>query len=141
MSLATSINNVGTKFIKNMFDWTSTDSSKNARITKWSQPDGSSVCPANYRVPTQAEFENEVDWASTGIENVTDIFNTFFKLGATGFRRAFHATMLNQGSSANYWTTNTKDDSNSAYTMNISTYQIFSPFGVASGLPIRCIKE
>jgi len=136
-----SIDNVGNKFIKYMIDWTSTDSDKSARHDKWALSDGNSVCPVGFRVPTQDEFKSEVGPDGLQYYNVDTNFDNEFKFAAAGFRRAYYSTMLNQGSHANYWTIDPKSDSNSAYSTDISTYQIFSPFGVASGLPIRCIQD
>ena len=103
-------------------------------------------CPANFRVPTSAEFLNEtINFSS---QNASGAFNSFLKLPHTGFRSTNGE--LNSGgyfsyNSGNYWTSTVSSDG-----LTTSNYVNFSNAGTSistsntqtrtHGFAVRCIK-
>lgn len=154
-TLASSITPGHDKFIKSSLapkDWVASgvDDDGALRAAKWSKTDGSSLCPAGFRVPTfdelKAELFNsgsaEIDKDSTEKSGNSDdtrvnAFNSFLKLPAGGTRGAINGALVVQGAMGYLWTVTAG-----------SRFIGWSQAGAgdsqgdrANGLNIRCIKE
>ena len=70
-----------------MNDWAALDVDADAsqRAANWSKTDGTSVCPADYRVPTSAEIASET--IAVGVASLQDSFNKFLRIPSAGYRR------------------------------------------------------
>jgi len=140
---ATDINSAGTDFITSSstyrYDWAkAADRSGSLRATNWSKTDGSSVCPAGYRVPTEAELKAET--TDAGVANNTDAFNSFLKLPSAGYRDRSSGSLEYQGSRGVVW-------SASVYASR-SRYLYFFSSGAgwdygkrAGGRSVRCLRD
>jgi hypothetical protein len=125
---ATDITNVGSNYIAVLADWSTADTNGSIRQARWASTDGSSICPKDFRVPTEAEWIAETDRAN---------FNSFLKIPLAGSRFGFLG-FSGVGTSSNLWS-NTFDNqsSNNRRTLNGGTSN--APWDV--GLPIRCIRD
>ena len=118
------------------YDWASIDTSGTVRAAHWAKSDGSSVCPAGFRVPTIVEVENELSIAgSAQITDESDAFNTFLKLPASGTRWGYTG-LLQIGNVGGIWTLSLYDTK--SHSFEWSNGQMTSLRGTA--YPIRCIK-
>ncbi len=81
---AADVENAGIKFITGDWDWASVDSDGDMRSTNWSAVDGSSVCPADFRVPTDDELDTErKSWESN---NSGGAFESLLRWPSAGSR-------------------------------------------------------
>lgn len=138
----TNINNSSTYFIVDVrnTDWTSQDSNGTQRVVNWNSIDGSSICPAGYRVPTKAELTNETTTVNTPMTNNTDAFNSFLKLPSAGYRNYINGLMYNQGSEGSLWSQSIT--STYSYDLRFKSSSVSTNFNFRSnGLPIRCVKD
>ncbi|MCW8838769.1 MAG: hypothetical protein OQK11_08720 [Thiovulaceae bacterium] len=145
-SLAADIVNVGNAFLGgNTEDWTTADENGSERKINWNKTDGSVICPVGYRVPTVAEFENEID--GLDLNNSNDILNSFLKLPITQYRKPEDGSK-SYVSIGVYHTQDIYVDTtvNVTYDNHIITFNSTSidTNGTADfhfGLPVRCIKD
>ncbi len=144
LTKAADINNAGADFIvdgSSPYEWAATDTTGALRSANWSKIDGTSVCPAGYRVPTNFEIIDELTDSVDGYTDNIDAFNNFLKLPSSGFRDAVDGgmTMVNTYSSlwsstfnATYTTSGYWDTSAAAHILaNTRAY----------GRSVRCIKN
>ncbi len=137
-TLAIDINNAGTKFITGVDEWTSADSDGSMRHANWSKTDGSSICPAGYRVPTKDELESET--IKEDISNGTDDFTNFLKLPYAGFRDDIEGKLHSQSKQGFIWSSSM--DSELAYVLSYSGVVVRSVADTRStGYSARCIKN
>jgi len=143
-TLATDINNVGSNYILRneespRGDWTLEDDDNSQRVVKWSSLDGSSVCPAGYRVPTENELQEE-----TVDNRVTDnhsAYNNFLKLPSAGSRNFNNGTMLRLNSYGSIWSTSLNNSTHPhALEFSSASLQI-TIYNATSGLNVRCIQD
>jgi uncharacterized protein (TIGR02145 family) len=136
--------NVGSDFIFDVpTDWTAlgVDDSGDLRSALWSKNDGTSVCPAGYRVPTYAEVYNEYFfgvWKSN-----QEAFNDFLKLPSAGYRQYNNGALI-YGSppfESYIWTSSPYDNRASAFAYGVGYSQMFSTNHRANGFSVRCIKD
>lgn len=132
-----SITNTDRYFVIGSSDWTTVDSSGTQRSENWSKTDGSSICPAGYRVPTTTEFLNENMYGTIPMDN-------FLKLPLAGKKTWYDGNVMNAGVTGNVWTS-TSAGSHSANTLTFSKYSTFMSASGNSqnsrGYSVRCIKE
>jgi len=146
-TLAADISDVGHgKFIKSItkynYDWTDSDDNGSKRSANWSKTDGTSICPAGYRVPTVDELIAEISvLGEADAVDSADVFNSFLKLPTAAFRNSFSGSLQEQGLWVYLW-------SSSVYLARSKDLTILTYGGVsyanngrASGYPVRCIKD
>jgi len=138
---ALDVNNVGNSlFIKGHHDWAKNgvDNSGALRAANWSKTDGSTVCPAGFRVPTIAEWSAEL----ANIHNAADAYNSFLKLPSSGYRRWSNGNLQNVGIYGALWSATTAGV-HTKYVYYNQTNANVSTGGKyrAYGLPVRCIKD
>jgi hypothetical protein len=139
-TLATSIKNVGNRFILTSPDeWTTADSDKSLRSEYWSKIDGSSICPTGFRVPTLNEFKLET--IDQGIDKIEKVFNTFLKIPSAYQRNRVNGTLPKHILWAGFWSTTISDNSSQGifFGPNMSVAGGNTPMG--QGQTIRCIKN
>jgi len=142
-TVATSIATAGDKFITNASDWLPSDATGALRTANWSKINGSSVCPANYRIPTALELTEEI----AGVENREDAFNSFLKIPVAGYRSYTHENEFKlQGQEGGIWASTVSTSAvhaDSAQYLNVTdiTADVYNTSDRAYGRPIRCIKE
>ena len=116
------------------FDWRSP---QNAEL--WQGVNGvNNPCPDGYRLPTEAEFEEErQSWSSN---DAAGAFASPLKLTVAGYRNFNNGTPGNEGSLGSYWTSSTTGISSRGF------YFIGDDVGMGSyfrarGSSVRCIRE
>jgi len=117
-------------FILSSGDWRS---SQNDNL--W-QLQGQSPCPEGWRVPTQAEWEEEI--ATWDTQDKDGAFGSVLKLTTAGRRAGVNGTFYFQGTDARYWssTVSTVD----AITLVASTSISLSAIQRSNGHSVRLIK-
>ena len=139
---ASDIVNVGSDFIIGVAtDWTDSgvDSSGTLRSTLWKKNDGSSGCPAGYRVPIWADLNAENSggqWSSND-----DVFNDFLKLPSAGARRYDTGLIVSQGTSGFIWTSSAFTNRAGILNYSNSFSLMYSNYSRAYGFTVRCIKN
>ena len=147
-TLATDVNDAGSSFITNNTtannDWAaaSVDDNGALRAINWSKTDGSSVCPAGYRVPTITELTDETTAASTPVANSTDAYSNFLKLPSAGSRDFANGLPNNQSYAGLVWSSSVTPD-NYAYHLDFGgTFARTTEYNrYAYGFSVRCVKE
>jgi uncharacterized protein (TIGR02145 family) len=147
-TLAESITDAGSDFITNASvprDWVAlyVDDDGSLRSENWSTSDGSSVCPAGFRVPTKAELEAELFSASNTISNKVDAFESFLKLPSAGSRSADTGDLLDQGNYGGLWTASVNgSDSTVSDDIEYTDTEAHSTSNYrATGQAVRCIQQ
>jgi len=146
---ASDVMNVGhgnfiTSTASNQYDWAfGADTDGSTRQSSWLVADGSSVCPAGYRVPTYLEMENETDGV---IYDDWSAMNNFLKLPLSGARSAVDGTMSQQSSSGYLWTSFSASLSGYPYyAFSLYYYNLDSDVSAdvsrGTGIAVRCIKN
>jgi hypothetical protein len=139
---APEIVNVGSDFIIDVpTDWTASgvDSTGTLRSTLWKKNDGSSGCPAGYRVPIWADLNAENSggqWSSND-----DVFNDFLKLPSAGARRYDTGLIVSQGTSGFIWTSSAFTNRAGILAYSNSYSLMYSNYSRAYGFTVRCIKK
>ena len=132
----------GDFLISNTSDWLdSIDLNGSIRQLLLGRSDGTSICPINFRVPTESELQLET--ISQGVVNNLALFNDFLKFPSAGYRDASDGSMLNQGESGHIWT-NTSSTTNSYESVQMYFSATNLGFGEEKrrrGFSIRCIKD
>lgn len=95
------VDNAGNKFIIDTLDWLGYDANGSLREAKWSNLNGESVCPVNFRVPTQQEFKDENILAANFTLNNT--VTNVLKLATAG-ERDLDRGIVREGELGTYWT-------------------------------------
>jgi Protein of unknown function (DUF1566)/Bacterial Ig domain len=118
-------------------EWTTVDGDASLRIEKWNSLDGSSICPAGFRVPNSEELYSEVTIGNTALE----AFNDFLKIPLSGSRSS-NGNVYGAGYDAEVWSTTTYDDSYTDFLL-IHTDNIDSATNSvrSSGRVVRCIQD
>jgi uncharacterized protein (TIGR02145 family) len=156
-TLASSITPGHDKFIKtNGGDWVANgvDDSGAARAAKWSKTDGSSICPAGFRVPTWDELKAELlydgsaeiqqtssEKSGNSDDSRVNAFNSFLKLPAGGKRKEDDATGVDKGSFGYLWSIQNNSGNYDSTIVGWTDYTIYGSDARAAGLNVRCIKE
>ena len=148
-TLSTDINSAGTDFINNPSlpsDWVTTvDNDGSLRETKWTQTDGSGICPADYMVATAAQLQAEVSGA--GIDSPDSAYTSFLKIPASGFRRT-NGDFAFTGTSSFLWSSTTDSANSYAYAFRTDSAGTAVDSATAAyegergrGYPVRCVKS
>lgn len=121
-------------------DWASTiDADGTLRGAFWIRTDGTSICPADFRVPTLVELSAET--VDQGMANRDDLYTGFLKLPTTNGRNV-NGNVIQSGDGA-LWASGPNDKydyySNLLY---FSASQVIATYGArGAGSPVRCIKK
>jgi len=145
-TLATNVTNVGHgDFITStppVVDWTSVDLAGLERSSNWMITDGSSVCPVDFRIPTNAELKAELfDVGSSEISNNADAFNSFLKFPSAGYRDPFNGAMVNVSSSGNVWLSSVNGSFSFLLEFSSVDADVSGAFFRAGGSSVRCIEK
>ena len=120
----------------------SVDVDGSLREAQWMKIDGTSVCPINFRVPTQSELVLET--TAESIANNTQAYDGFLKLPTAGFRSSSDSGLLRlQGVNGYLWTS-TSGSSNNFRSMQMYFTSANLGFGEerqSRGIPVRCIQD
>ena len=144
--LADDVENVGhDKFIINPVvdesvanDWSTSEFSDGSiRSYNWSKTDGSSVCPAGFRVPTALEISEEVKEVS----NITDAFDNFLKLPASGFAAANDGIVHYPTLYGTIWSSSTDGEKSIHFGYAKDYVQKDDVTFRGGGFSLRCIKD
>ncbi len=95
-------------------------------------------CPPGYRLPTEAEWEEErQNWSSN---DVAGAFNSPLKLPLAGFRNLINGSLCKVDSLGNYWSSTIAGTHSLSLSFESSSARIYG-FYRAHGLSVRCIKD
>ena len=94
-------------------------------------------CPAGFRIPTEAEWQAEID---NGIINSQTAFNSPLKLPVGGRRNATGVLDV-VGSEGSYWSSGISNVTRAQYLRFSSFISIISSFERAFGRAVRCLKD
>jgi len=126
----------------NDYDWAkAVDATGATRTVNWSKTDGSSVCPAGFRVPTITELRAELlDTGSAEIANRDDAFNSFLALPSAGYHSGDSAFMNNVDSSGGVWAASV--DGSNSHCLNWGSVDAgWDIDGRAYGWSVRCLRD
>ena len=123
----------GSNFITNSSDWLSTQDN-----TRWngSTKGTEDPCPFGFRVPTDAEWEAELDYFA----NAAGAYNSPLKLPVAGYRQFSNGALSNVGSYGYYWSSTVSGTNARSLLFSSSNASTLSRFR-AYGFSVRCIKE
>jgi len=132
-----------TAFARYPADWLSygVDVDLTQRQSNWAKTDGTSVCPAGFRVPTLTELLTET--VDNGVTNDITAFASFLKIPSSGLRSASNGNLSTVSGFVNIWS-NSKDATSisSPSYLSIDTSSAFGFSGdAASGKSVRCKKD
>lgn len=94
-------------------------------------------CPAGFRIPTQAEWQAEID---NGIINNQTAFNSPLKLPMAGFRLDSNGSLDAVGTSGGYWSSTVSGSFPRFLAFNSSAAGML-PGSRAYGFTVRCLKD
>jgi len=141
-SRAGNVTNVGHgNFITNgtaPYDWASADVAGAGRTANWSVTNGSSVCPAGFRVPTLAELR--VETLDNGVTNRDTAFVNFLKFPSAGYRNYYSGALNVQGSWGYVWTSSVNGSYSHYVGFGSSNAYTFGN-GRAYGFTVRCLRD
>lgn len=96
-------------------------------------------CPSLYRIPTQAEWNEErLSWSSN---NAAGAFNSPLKLVLSGFRNRTDANLVNVGLFGYYWSSSASSAANSHFLLVNNFDAFMASNNRAFGMAVRCIKN
>jgi uncharacterized protein (TIGR02145 family) len=103
-------------------------------------------CPLGYRLPTEAELNNErLSWTQAPISSTNNgagAFTSPLKLTLTGYRNRSNGTILDAGTFGYYSSSTVSDNNIRTLFFNISnTNSNMSAYQRAFGFAVRCIKN
>ncbi|XOF32661.1 MAG: hypothetical protein ACL93V_11570 [Candidatus Electrothrix sp. YB6] len=116
----------------------------------WQGVDGiNNPCPTGFRLPTEAEWQAELDQYGT---DQLALFNSPLKLPATGYRRGDYGEFRGVDSIAQYWSSSHTIDSAAPFNNVYPRYLLLGNAGTsedlfidkafrANGQAVRCIQD
>jgi uncharacterized protein (TIGR02145 family) len=133
------------------FDWvtTQTDDAWNIGTETVPVKAGTDPCPDNYRMPTLAELEAELNTWDDGVPNnvytasgrdpIADALNSPLQMPAAGYRDYNSGSLADLGTLGTYWSSSIATIR--AYFLNFESSNAFmNPDPRAFGFSVRCIK-
>jgi len=127
-------------FIKISPDWSSIDSDGALRSAYLAKTDGTGICPAGFRLPTDTEINAErLSWSSN---NSAGAFASPLKLTVAGDRGYVSGSLFNVGVGGLYRSSSIYGGTNSGYlffTGGDAGAMVSTPR--SSGLTVRCLKD
>jgi uncharacterized protein (TIGR02145 family) len=118
------------------WDWRSPQNSN-----LWQGVDGNNnPCPVGFRLPTEDEWEAEIDSWGEGNQNAAGAFNSPLKLPVAGLRELITGSLSNVGLFSAYWS-GTVSGTFARNLGFISSDAYMSSNRRALGFSVRCLKE
>lgn len=122
------------------FDWTNDDSLGLLRQLNWSKIDGSSICPAGFRIPTI----NELYLETYNLIGTEAVYNSFLKLSNQGIRHPNDGSIDYGNGFGSIWSVDIEYDSNGIWANRLrydNNTTRFDSVASIEGKPVRCIKD
>jgi hypothetical protein len=143
-TLLTGISTASTDFITNTvapYDWSSADSAGTSRESAWADGGANDICPAGFRIPTEAELIAETTGASTvPVVNSAAAFTSFLKLPVAGYRYRHDGAMTHVGSGGFVWSSTIDTFSRAHGVYFFASVGLGNSYGRAYGLSVRCLQ-
>ncbi|MEM9051585.1 MAG: PEGA domain-containing protein [Bacteroidota bacterium] len=96
-------------------------------------------CPSNFRIPTNTEWEEEIDtWKS---KDINGGFESTLKIVFTGTRHITKGYLYNDHVFGMYWGIHSSNNESMRFTITSYSAEVNEESGSASGYGIRCIKD
>ena len=148
---ADNVTNAGNQFIIKHYEWVSEDADDfdgSTRSTNWSSIDGSSICPAGFRVPDMDELlDEQASWGdpdSSFDGDAASAFESPLKWGVGGIRDWYDGTIIGV-ERGHYWSSTPAlglDGDPRAKKMRFDSDSTDRTFYLrAGGVAIRCIQN
>jgi uncharacterized protein (TIGR02145 family) len=117
------------------YDWRSP---QNANL--WQGVNGTNnPCPSGYRIPTELELEAErLSWS---VSTSAGAFASVLKLPLAGFRSNSFGSVLNVGTSGNYWSSTVSVTNSRLLFYSDASNPGISDNDRAGGFSVRCLKD
>jgi uncharacterized protein (TIGR02145 family) len=136
--LAADANPSHANFITSDSDWLDNPATSNTP-TLWAIAN-QGPCPANYHVPTFAEWDT-ADKFNPGWDNNTDTYNSTLKLPSSGFRDRADGTLSSQGAGGIYWSSRISGTLANRLYFSSTVANASGYYTRAYGFTVRCIKN
>jgi len=142
---AVSLDNTSKDFIVSKhnfdYDWAyGIDIQGIKRNENWSKIDGSSICPAGYRVPSINELEAEL--IHDDVNSSSSVYKNFLKLPLAGYREYEQGLVVNNGEYGAVWANNISNSPQYTAFLSFGNQSVRSGYDHrAFGFSVRCIKD
>ena len=103
-------------------------------------------CPTGYRIPTEAELNNErLSWVQAPISSTNNSAGAFaspLKLPMAGHRNSIDGSLFHAGSLCGYWSSTVSSTTSAAHNLYFVSNNAYMVASIrAAGFSVRCIKN